>query len=121
MELTVTPSLAPSASWLLSRDSILDDTSIAALVLPNGDRRLFFQDRSGVIRQAFGSSSSEEWRADISYIVASNARNHTPIATALLSYGYYIDINNVTQKIIPQVSFFVRPDSIVCATRTEST
>ena len=53
---------------------------MAALELPNGDRRLFFQDQSGFIRQAFYSSSSREWRADINYIVASDAKNHTPIA-----------------------------------------
>lgn len=120
VELTIIPSVGPSASSLPSRNSILDDTSIAALALPNGDRRLFFQDVSGVIRQAFGSSSSEEWRADISYVVALNAKNHTPIAAALVPLeGSYS--KNDSQNYPPNVSFFVRSDGIIRATRTEST
>ena len=73
----------PSNSPVLTDRRILDDTSMAALVLPNGDRRLFFQDLSGVIRQAFYSAASRQWRADVKYIVASNAKNHTPIAVVV--------------------------------------
>ena len=65
---------------MLTEKRILDDTSIAALALPNGDRRVFFQDLSGVIRQAFFSATTGEWRADVNYLVASDAKNHTPIA-----------------------------------------
>ena len=62
---------------------------MAALALPNGDRRVFFQDHSGVIRQAFYSAASRQWRADVKYIVASNAKNHTPIAVvASPSFSY---------------------------------
>ena len=79
MGLTSSLSSSPSTSPLTDKQ-ILDDTSVAALALPNGDRRLFFQDLSGLIRQASHSSSSGEWRADTNYVVASNARTHTPIA-----------------------------------------
>lgn len=33
-----------------------------------------------MIRQAFYSSATREWRADIDYLVASDARKYTPIA-----------------------------------------
>ena len=70
----------PNNLPVLTDKRILDDTSMAALSLPNGDRRLFFQDLSGDIRQAFYSADSSQWRADIKNIVASDAKNHTPIA-----------------------------------------
>ena len=85
----------PSTSPLTDKQ-ILDDTSIAALALPNGDRRVFFQDLSGVIRQAFHSSSSGEWRADTNYVVASNARNHTPIAAVNVPSKNYSATGNST-------------------------
>lgn len=65
---------------LLTDKRIVDDTSIAVLTLPNGDRHLFFQEHSGLIRQAYYSSTSREWRADSSNVVAANAKNHTPLA-----------------------------------------
>ena len=71
-----TSSVAPP----LTEKQIINDTSIAAVTLSNGDRRLFFQDLSGAIRQAFYSPATRVWRADINYVVASDARNHTPIA-----------------------------------------
>lgn len=75
-------SVRPTGGSLLTNRRILDDTSMAALSLPGGDRRLFFQDQSGIIRQAFYSSASRQWRADINYLVASDAKNHTPMAVA---------------------------------------
>ena len=50
------------------------------MILSNGERRLFFQDQSGSIRQAFYSLATQQWRSDVGYVVASDARNHTPIA-----------------------------------------
>ncbi|KAG7004505.1 ToMV susceptible protein tm-1(GCR26) [Physcia stellaris] len=89
-------SSSPSTSPLTDKQ-ILDDTSIAALALPNGDRRLFFQDLSGLIRQASHSSSSGEGRADTNYVVASNARTRTPIAAVNLpSRNYSIPGNGST-------------------------
>lgn len=72
---------------LLTDKRILNDTSVASLALSNGDRRLFFQEASGLIRQAFYSASTGGWRADTSYIVASDAKNHTPLA-AINAPGY---------------------------------
>lgn len=93
LRLTSLLSSSPSTSPLTDKQ-ILDDTSIAALALPNGDRRLFFQDLSGVIRQAFHSSSSGKWRADTKFVVASNARTHSPIAAVNLPSQNYSTTGN---------------------------
>ncbi|KAL8786731.1 MAG: hypothetical protein Q9195_008106 [Heterodermia aff. obscurata] len=68
--------------------SILDDTSVAALTFSDGDTHLFFQDLSGIIRQASYNGTLREWRADIGDVVASDAKNHTPIAVATTSTAY---------------------------------
>ena len=59
----------------------MNDISIAAVTLTNGDRRLFFQDTSGAIRESIYSFAADQWEADIGNIVATDARNNTPIAT----------------------------------------
>lgn len=94
----------PNSSPVLTDKRILDDTSLAALALPNGDRRLFFQDLSGAIRQAFYSAASKQWRADVKHVAASNARNHTPIAVVESptmsensTNGPFVFIGNVSQ------------------------
>ena len=73
--LTHTGSSSPTSSvapWLRNKQ-ILNDTSMAVVELFNGDRRFFFQDLSGVIRQAFYSASNKQWRADINFVVALDA------------------------------------------------
>lgn len=40
---------------------ILDDTSLAAVALANGDRQFFFQDNDGVIRRAIRTASNSKW------------------------------------------------------------
>ncbi|KAL9607473.1 MAG: hypothetical protein Q9167_007620 [Letrouitia subvulpina] len=60
---------------------ILRNSSFAALGLPDNERRVFFQDESGVIRQALYSANSRQWLASNSTEpVSSNALNHTPLA-----------------------------------------
>ncbi|KAL9593956.1 MAG: hypothetical protein Q9219_007294 [cf. Caloplaca sp. 3 TL-2023] len=66
--------------FTMTPKAIMNDTSLAAVELANGDRRLFFQEASGLIRQVTFSSSSRQWIADPGYVVASDAKNHTPIA-----------------------------------------
>lgn len=82
MERKLTLSLSPTidATPPLTDKQILNDTSLATVILSNGDRRLFFQDVSGSIRQAFYSPGTQQWRAEVGYVVALDARNHTPIA-----------------------------------------
>lgn len=73
---TATPSTVPQ------KNSILDDTSFAAVSLPNGDRRVVFQEQSGNIRQAIYSSQAKTWGTDSSdnFQLTGLARNKSPLA-----------------------------------------
>ncbi|MCJ1263278.1 hypothetical protein MMC22_003148 [Lobaria immixta] len=76
---TSEPSNAP-----FTQHGILNDSSLAALSLPNGDRRLFYQDYTGQINQAAYSSSSRKWPLTLTSVVASDAKNYTPLAAVNL-------------------------------------
>ncbi|KAL8792432.1 MAG: hypothetical protein Q9195_004965 [Heterodermia aff. obscurata] len=108
------PMTLDSPTPVLTDKRILDDTAMAALALPNGDRRLFFQDLSGAIRQAFYSAASRQWRADVQHIVASNAKNHTPIAVVTSPTFMY---NITSQAFIPgylSVLYIFANNSLAC-------
>ena len=78
-----------------SKHAVLSDTSIAAVTLPNGDRQVFFQERSGIIRQAVYSTGAKVWAAGntTSFQVADDARNNTPLAAILYSESTYGDVS----------------------------
>ena len=59
---------------------ILNDTSLAATVLANGDRHLFFQDPRGVIRRVIRTASATQWNLDQMNIPILDARSATPMA-----------------------------------------
>lgn len=64
--------------------SILNDTSLAAIMLGNDERHLFFQDNEGAIRQAIHTTLSSSWDTSPHLNVTSNAKYHTPMtATAM--------------------------------------
>lgn len=65
---------------LLRPHGILNDSALAAVELPNGDRRVFFQENSGNIRQAVYVGSSKQWSAGFTDIGVSNPKMHTPLA-----------------------------------------
>lgn len=65
--------------------SILNDSSLAALALSNGDRRLFYQEHTGQIKQAAYSFSSRSWPSTLNLVIASDARNGTPLAAVNLA------------------------------------
>ena len=77
-----------------SKHAILGDTSIAAVTLSNGDRRIFFQERSGIIRQAKYSASAKVWVAETTtnFQVADDARNNTPLAAISYSIDGFEDV-----------------------------
>ncbi|KAL9611039.1 MAG: hypothetical protein Q9167_004286 [Letrouitia subvulpina] len=60
------------------RPLILNNSSFAALSLPNNDRYLFYQGYDGIVRQAFYATQPRKWTSTGS--VSSNAKNHTPLA-----------------------------------------
>lgn len=77
---------APSNSKITPQN-ILNDTSLAALMLSNGDRQLFFQDNTGLIRRALRSVSNGQWitspnlnaSANASSEINSNPKKYTPL------------------------------------------
>ena len=48
--------------------------------MSNGDRRIFFQDVSGFIRESIYTASTENWTANVNNVVATDAKNFTPLA-----------------------------------------
>ncbi|KAL8792900.1 MAG: hypothetical protein Q9195_004477 [Heterodermia aff. obscurata] len=61
----------------------MDDTSVAIVASATGDKHLLFQENSGSIRQALYDNSTKQWTSDINNIVATNAKNDTPIVAFL--------------------------------------
>ena len=89
MQASHTPAVPPS------KHAVLSDTSIAAITLPNGDRRVFFQERSGIVRQAIYSASAKVWAAEntTNFQVADDARNNTPLAAINYSDSTHGDVS----------------------------
>lgn len=82
-----------------SQHGILNDSDLAAREMTNGDRRVFFQENAGNIREAVYLRSNNEWSTSRTIIAASDAKMHTPIAAIAF------DRLNFTQESI-QVDFF---------------
>ena len=60
--------------------SILNDTSLAAAILTNGDRHLFFQGAEGSLRRVVHTAATSQWILDKTPVVISDARHLTPMA-----------------------------------------
>lgn len=69
-----TPTNASTAQY------ILDDTSLAAAILPNNDRHLYFQDSTGRIRYVIRTASTNQWSLSSDSNISASAKNHTPLA-----------------------------------------
>lgn len=79
--LSQTPTKKPTGISFLP-SGILNDSALAAVELPNGDRRVFFQ---GNIRQAVYQGSRNQWSASLTDIIVSDAKMHTPLAAIALN------------------------------------
>ena len=64
---------------------IFNDSSVAIVALGNGDKRLLYQENTGDIREALYTASTKQWTSDINNIVATNAKNSTPLAALLVN------------------------------------
>ncbi len=73
---------APNPNQTATAQYILNDTSLAALALASGERQLYFQDNTGLIRQAVRGASSNEWGTGALLKFSSSIKNHTPLAVA---------------------------------------
>ena len=59
---------------------ILNDTSLAAAILPNNDRHLYFQDSTGRIRYVIRTASTNQWDLSPDSNITASPKNHTPLA-----------------------------------------
>ena len=59
--------------------TILNDTSLAAAFLPNGDRHLFFQGADGSLRRIVHTVATSQWILDKTPVVISDAKYLTPM------------------------------------------
>lgn len=57
----------------------MENTSLAAITLPNGNRHVYFQETSGAFRRALYSFQANEWQADPNATPAGDAKNNTPL------------------------------------------
>lgn len=58
----------------------MDNTSIAAVTLPNENRHVYFQESTGAFRRAIYSSQAKIWQASADAQVVPDAKNNTPLA-----------------------------------------
>lgn len=89
-ESLLTLSSAPSAAANSTSNALLphgiyNDSSLSIVVLGDGDKRLLFQEGTGSIREALFTQSADSWTSDINNIVATDARNNTPLAALLVN------------------------------------
>ena len=61
------------------------NTSLAAATLSNGNRHVFFQEKSGAIRQAIYSRQAVLWQASTNAPLVVDAKNDTPLAAVVHS------------------------------------
>lgn len=74
---TSSPNLPSAAQY------ILNDTSLAALILPSGDRQLFFQDNDRSIRRAIRTASDKQWTISPYLNLSANPKKYTPLAATV--------------------------------------
>lgn len=75
---------------------ILNDTSLAAVSLSNGDRHVFFQDNTGLVRRAVLTGSPGKWSTTLDLNITSNAKISTPLAATTIDDQ--IQIYYITNK-----------------------
>ena len=82
---SVSPQTSIFPPILPKTGEILNDSSIAVVTLQNNDRRLFYQNQTGIVKQALYLTAVNHWDAALSFVVTSDARNHTPLAALSIS------------------------------------
>ena len=127
--------LAPSNSTspVFARGA-LNDTSLASVATPDGNRHIFLQDINGTLRHAIFSSVANLWLPDVDYLLPTvsvpSPRLGTPITATYPAdpdipniLVYYVNTNNTLSAIsyVPQfgvidgdmigASIAIKPDS----------
>ena len=86
LTLSSTSSLAANSTSIAALPhGIYNDSSVSIVALGDGDKRLLFQEGTGDIREALFTQSTSSWTSDINNVVATDARNNTPLAALLVN------------------------------------
>ena len=59
---------------------VLNDTSLATVATLGGNRHVYYQDQSGLLRESVYFAPTQNWSSPLSYTIATNAKNFTPIS-----------------------------------------
>ena len=87
-----TPQNTSNPSITRDEQYILNDTSLAALVLSNGDQQLFFQDNTGLVRSAIRTTTDNQWSIGPNISVSPNAKKYTRLAIDSKSGNTYSSV-----------------------------
>ena len=95
------PKITPHPNITVAPHYILNDTSLAAVSLSNGDRHLFFQDNTGLIRRAVRVQSNGQWSTSLNLNASMdpamnftfNPKKHTPLTAHGPTNGYDVQTN----------------------------
>ncbi len=55
------------------------------MALGGGDKRLLWQENTGSIREALYTATTKQWTSNVNNVVATNAKNSTPLAALLVN------------------------------------
>lgn len=72
------------------------------MIAANGDRQLYFQDNSGLIRYAFRTASTNQWDTSPHLNISSSdasAKYHTPLAVTVTTIAGSEQVSASTSKI----------------------
>ena len=73
-----------------------ENSSFAIVSTSDDNKHLFFQELSGNIRQAFYNTSESSWETSANLVIASNAKNNTPIS----AFSYLVTDQNKTYDAV---------------------
>ena len=90
------PMTSPTAPVPLLKHRLLDNTSIAATAFNNGNRWIFFQDVTGVVRHATFSTKAGFWQLSAKTGDIDGAKNNTPLAAINLDRTSDVKIRNLS-------------------------
>ncbi|KAL8889517.1 MAG: hypothetical protein Q9215_003214 [Flavoplaca cf. flavocitrina] len=94
----------------------MDDTSLNAFVLRNGDRQVFFQENTGALRRANFSSQVGLWKsADVLSQGIPTARNNTPLSVN------YIETSGDSNGTVYVFYASAANDTLICANLNTTT
>lgn len=92
------PTPHPSGNPISSNSGIMNDSSVAAVFIPNGEKTLFFHDHRVKFRQATLSLSGNRWSQAVTDLEIPVAKIHAPLVA---TYG------NIGQAVPSVTSDFV--------------